>query len=91
MITENKDSWVLFQIYDEVTERWSPPYSAPSIPAMRLDIKELAEKQKNRPIMVRTIGIVRDSQYEAVTLADEWYNSPEEDKTDEISAASANL
>lgn len=91
MITENKDSWVLFQIFDEVTERWSPPYSAPSIPAMRLDIKELAHKQKNRPIMVRTIGIVRDSEFEAVTLADEWYNREDEEKVDEISTARANV
>lgn len=91
MITQNKDSWVLFQIYDEVTERWSPPYSAPSISAMRLDIKELAQKQRNRPIMVRTIGFVCDNDFEALNLVDEWYNREEEVKTDEVSAARANV
>jgi hypothetical protein len=78
MISENKDSWVVFQIYDETTERWSPPYTAPSIPAMMLECKEMAEKYKSRPFMVRAIGLLRDSQFEAVTLEDTWFNREEE-------------
>ena len=58
---------------------------------MRLDIRELAHKQINRPIMVRAIGFVCDSEFEPITLADEWYNREEEKKADEVSAARANV
>lgn len=62
-MTENNEKWTLFQIYDEVSERWSPIYCGPSLTAVRLDIDELSKKQPNRPMTVVILGTMVDGDF----------------------------
>lgn len=60
---DNTESWALFQIYDHVTERWSPVYCAPSNAAARLEVKDLAKRQPNRMITMQFLGIIQNCDF----------------------------
>lgn len=88
MRDNNKDRWVLFQIFDCVLERWSPVYCATSIPSMDLECKEMAVKLKNRVFEVYALGEMCDGDFKPFSdlKIPVVYNKVEE-VLDEISAA----
>lgn len=86
---DNNESWALFQLFDEMTERWSPVYCSPSILAARMEVKELSKKQPNRVLIFRVLGIIMDGSFEPVGSGDEKFGNPE--GTDEISAARSDV
>jgi len=59
---QQEGSWFVYQIFDEMIQRWSPPFFAHTKVVMRLEVQEMVKKMDNRPITVRTIGTLRDFQ-----------------------------
>lgn len=64
---DNLDPWVLFQIYDLVTERWSPIYCGMSETAIRLEIDETMKKMANRPLIVYILGTMKSGVFVPAT------------------------
>lgn len=71
--TENSENWVLFQIYDCTTERWSPVYCGASVAVVHHEIQELTKKQPNRKLIRRMLGEIRNGVFTATEINDKEY------------------
>lgn len=84
---KNDEVWFLFQVFDEITERWSPVYCAPTKEAARLECKDL-QRKSYRAFTMRPLGNMQDNNFVAVPDGDEYY---EAGKKDEVPAARADV
>lgn len=58
----NTDSWVLYQLYDAVLDRWSSVFSVATVTALRMEIDEMVKMQPNRPALIRFLGEFCDGE-----------------------------
>lgn len=74
---ENNESWVLFQLFDRVLERWSPIYCGATKTSVDLEIKDMEKKTNDRPVMLRYLGVMSDGVFVADESADVFYGNAE--------------
>lgn len=72
----NNEKWVLFQIHDEVLDRWSPVYCGATTVSVDLEIKDMMKKTSDRPITLRILGAMENGLFYAES-SDRKYGSLE--------------
>jgi len=70
---ENKENWMLFQIFDAVLERWSPVYCGATVVSIRMEVEEMVKKTNGRPVKLRILGVIQDGIFAATYEAEETY------------------
>lgn len=85
---DNDESWFLFQIFDHITERWSPVYCSPSKAAVKYEVLELHKRQPHRDLTVKYLGQICDGRFIQDIDLERVYAKEDED---EISKARANV
>lgn len=81
---EDDQSWFLYKLYDEVTERYTPIYSAPTETAARLECRDMINKQKNRPFIFIPLGTMSGNEFSnANAIAARFEYKPESDEIEQ--------
>lgn len=59
----NTEYWFLFQLFDRITERWSPVYCAPTLAAAHLECRDLSKKRPNQVFVFVPLGTISDGVF----------------------------
>lgn len=58
MKTDNNESWFLYQIFDNVSARYTPVFCAATKRAALYDCEDLIKRQVNRPFVMIPLGVI---------------------------------